>query len=201
MGLNLRRTLATVAAAGAKPRAAAAANKPRPEIRVGLLIKRNPTVLRPLERFEEAYLRAAQERDRADARPFNVDFYFKRGTEQERRFLQAQKELGASPDRPAASRRYDYDLGAELARIEAQGDRSKKDADLKSLDRQLDRALYLVMENGKIWTLPSTLIQKEELLHESADRFAKDAFGGALDLWRVGKVPVAHHIHNTSKVS
>ncbi|KAI9338080.1 hypothetical protein DFJ73DRAFT_779663 [Zopfochytrium polystomum] len=150
------------------------------DIRVGLLIKRNPVILAPQGEFEREYHLHRQRQERAEARPFNVEFYFKKGTEAERRWLKAQEAVGATPERPSATRRFDRDL-ANLVAGEVKGPITKADerGDVAALDRKLDQPLYLAVLDGKTgkWALPAGKLDGQELLHEAADRHVKEMFG------------------------
>ncbi|KAJ2907438.1 hypothetical protein GGI21_003889, partial [Coemansia aciculifera] len=66
--------------------------------------------------------------------------------------------------------------------------------DEQSLERRLDRTLYLVVKgaNGE-WTLPQGKVEGEELLHEAARRNLKELCGGKMSVWMVGNGPVGHY--------
>ncbi|RSM15662.1 hypothetical protein CEP52_000600 [Fusarium oligoseptatum] len=64
--------------------------------------------------------------------------------------------------------------------------------DVKRLDRQLDRTLYLVVKGKDGWGFPADVIPKDENLHESAKRVLDQAAGVNMNTWVVGRVPVAH---------
>ena len=117
--------------------------------RVGLLLTRNPSILPKLEPFTEAYMRYREGQTRDEARPFHHSFYYKKGTLPESKWLEAQKiEENAQPCEDA------------LLKLEMGG---KVETDLTSLNRQLDKKLYLAFkENGK-WVLPSKEL-KDDLL-------------------------------------
>lgn len=66
-----------------------------------------------------------------------------------------------------------------------------KKGDVRRLDRQLDRTLYLVVKGKDGWGFPSDIIQDENL-HESAKRVLDQAAGVNMNTWLVGRVPVAH---------
>ncbi|KAJ6446443.1 50S ribosomal subunit L30 [Purpureocillium lavendulum] len=65
--------------------------------------------------------------------------------------------------------------------------------DVRRLDRQLDRTLYLVVK-GKdgSWGFPADVVPKNENLHEAAQRILDQAAGVNMNTWIVGRVPVAH---------
>ncbi|KAL6925040.1 hypothetical protein ACHAPO_001993 [Fusarium lateritium] len=64
--------------------------------------------------------------------------------------------------------------------------------DVKRLDRQLDRTLYLVVKGKDGWGFPADVIPKDENLHESAKRVLDQAAGVNMNTWLVSRIPVAH---------
>lgn len=67
-----------------------------------------------------------------------------------------------------------------------------KKGDVKRLDRELERTLYLVVKGENGWEFPAGRIPKDENLHESAQRVLDEAAGVNMNTWIVGRVPVAH---------
>ncbi|KAK7430003.1 hypothetical protein QQZ08_003392 [Neonectria magnoliae] len=67
-----------------------------------------------------------------------------------------------------------------------------KKGDVRRLDRQLDRTLYLVVKSEEGWVFPADVIPKDQNLHESAKRTLDEAAGVNMNTWVVGRVPVAH---------
>ncbi|KAG5986984.1 hypothetical protein E4U54_005190 [Claviceps lovelessii] len=67
-----------------------------------------------------------------------------------------------------------------------------KKGDVRRLDRQLDKTLYLVVKNEDGWGFPADVIAKDENLHETAKRVLDQAAGVNMNIWIVGRVPVAH---------
>ncbi|QPH02078.1 hypothetical protein C2857_006284 [Epichloe festucae Fl1] len=64
--------------------------------------------------------------------------------------------------------------------------------DVKRLDRQLERTLYLVVKGKDGWGFPADVIAKDESLHETAKRVLDQAAGVNMNTWIVGRIPVAH---------
>ncbi|RCI16278.1 hypothetical protein L249_2176 [Ophiocordyceps polyrhachis-furcata BCC 54312] len=64
--------------------------------------------------------------------------------------------------------------------------------DVTRLDRELDRTLYLVVEGEDGWGFPAGPMVKEENLHKSAQRVLDQAAGVNMNIWLVGRVPIAH---------
>ncbi|KAL8684254.1 MAG: hypothetical protein Q9224_006486 [Gallowayella concinna] len=70
--------------------------------------------------------------------------------------------------------------------------------DTKSLDRLLQRTLYLVVREGEEgrWWFPNDLLVGKESLHTAAERIIVQAGGVNMNTWVVGNIPLGHHIHN-----
>ncbi|RDA83872.1 hypothetical protein CP532_1184 [Ophiocordyceps camponoti-leonardi (nom. inval.)] len=64
--------------------------------------------------------------------------------------------------------------------------------DVTRLDRQLDRTLYLVVEGKDGWGFPAGPMIKDENLHTSSKRILDQAAGVNMNIWFVGRVPIAH---------
>ncbi|KKA28326.1 hypothetical protein TD95_004529 [Thielaviopsis punctulata] len=80
--------------------------------------------------------------------------------------------------------------------------RSKADetGDVKRLDREMDRTLYLVVqEKSGEWVFPAVELAERENLHIAAKRAMDSSAGINMNTWMVGRVPVAHVVDKTSK--
>jgi large subunit ribosomal protein L46 len=140
-------------------------------VKVGLLLRRNPLILRELTEFERAYYKYREDKLRKEARHFDHEFYFKKGSVAEQRWLQAQKAVGADPLRPSPTRSHSEELAVALAGLAERTTEADSKGDEASLDRRLDCTLYLACEiadskSGSKWVLPDGSLQGEELLHE-----------------------------------
>ncbi|KAL8698105.1 MAG: hypothetical protein Q9201_006759 [Fulgogasparrea decipioides] len=75
--------------------------------------------------------------------------------------------------------------------------------DTRSLDRRLQRTLYLVVKKGKEgrWWFPNDGLVGKESLHTAAERIIVHAGGVNMNTWVVGNIPLGHFILNykTSK--
>jgi hypothetical protein len=115
-------------------------------VQVGLVLTRNPLILPKMDEFSQAYLDYKEQLE--TQRPFVESFYFKKGSVLETKWKQAQL-LGklAQPMEP------------KLQEFKP----PQFDTDLKSLNRQLDKRLYLVTKD-KEWALPSFELKDNEFL-------------------------------------
>lgn len=155
---------------------------------VGLLLRRDPVILPEPTPFEAAYAAHCDDLRLEVAKPFATDFYFKKGTSDEQLFRSAQdllgKSRGAKGEETGAPS--ESDLEADDASVSGRSatenpyapysgplaprtTEADASGDVTSLNRALDRTLFLVVkkrgENGK-WTLPESSIESTELLHE-----------------------------------
>ncbi|KAF9892428.1 54S ribosomal protein L17 mitochondrial [Aspergillus nanangensis] len=72
--------------------------------------------------------------------------------------------------------------------------------DMKSLNRALQRTLYLfVQSKDGYWKLPSSPIEKEETLRLAVERTLAQSAGVNMNTWLVGFHPVGHHVYNFKK--
>jgi large subunit ribosomal protein L46 len=121
----------------------ATAAQPTTRIAAGIILKRNPVMLRTPTNFEVAH---AQFRNRDQGVPYNASFYESDKT-MPRRSSDAEAEL------PFISRVTDAD--------------AKRDE--KSMERALDRSLYLVVKKNRsehAWQFPQGGLEPNEALHE-----------------------------------
>ncbi|KAL8943486.1 MAG: hypothetical protein Q9216_001021 [Gyalolechia sp. 2 TL-2023] len=71
--------------------------------------------------------------------------------------------------------------------------------DKKSLDRLLQRTLYLVVRKGDgKWWFPSDGLVGKESLHTAAERILVQTGGLNMNTWIVGNIPLGHYIRNYS---
>ncbi|KAK8202124.1 hypothetical protein M8818_005650 [Zalaria obscura] len=75
-----------------------------------------------------------------------------------------------------------------------------KSNDERSLDRQMERSLYLLVQNaaGK-WRFPEDTLQGREGLHQAAERVIVQAGGINMNTWVVGNAPIGHYQWNFEK--
>ncbi|KAF1344526.1 39S mitochondrial ribosomal protein L46-domain-containing protein [Delphinella strobiligena] len=72
--------------------------------------------------------------------------------------------------------------------------------DQTSLNRQLDKGLYLLIKNkAGQWKFPEDLIQGKEGLHQAAERVIVQAGGINMNTWVVGNAPIGHYSSNFPK--
>ena len=126
-----------------------------PSIKVGILLKRNPVILKSLSEFETSYLLYRQESLQKEAKEFDSSFYHRKGSIAEKRWNEAQKEKVIQP------------VDQEWLQVSRAPKITANESNYQSLDRQLDQPLYLVVKSeSKEWMLPHGQILENELLHQ-----------------------------------
>ncbi|SPO31232.1 related to MRPL17 - mitochondrial ribosomal protein, large subunit [Ustilago trichophora] len=210
----------TSAAPSSTEEAAAASSSTK--IISSLILSRPPVVLREPTKFEQAYHEYNRQLSEALQQPFPKDFYFKKGSAAEKRFEedQASSPLGFSAIAAAASGSAAKGKGGknkEAAAASASAPAAPSNVtdgeaesrplprtteadaknDVRSLERKLDRTLYLVVKqkSGKgaaTWRFPAKALSntKRENLHDVAPASVTENLGNKLDIWMVSNLPV-----------
>lgn len=152
-----------------------------------LILSRPPIVLREPTKFEQAYHEYNRQLSEALQQPFPKDFYFKKGSAAEKRFEedQAASSQGFSAIASAAGKGKDAKKGKASAAGASEGrttgsaegednkllpKTTEADAknDVRSLERKLDRTLYLLVKGKGGWKFPAKALvdTKHENLHD-----------------------------------
>jgi hypothetical protein len=149
-------------------------------IKAGIIVKRIPQITKNLDKLSHSYylLKNAQQED--GSRPFETEFYFKKGSLGESKWnLENSGKVGSQVKQPLE----------ELKLVTDRSDLEKSD---QSLDRKLEKDLFLVQQfENSCWEFPSQQLLKEEFLHETSDRLINLTLG-EVDVWRVGQAPIGH---------
>ncbi|KAJ2744615.1 hypothetical protein GGI20_002830 [Coemansia sp. BCRC 34301] len=174
----------------------------------GVLLQRDPIVTQLAGKFEEATDRYYDWLQFMSADRFPRDFFFKKGSTAESKWMDLEDARASDWFFDEASRpvfksvkrvAHEDDTvdKSEVSKpIEINARETEADAagDEQSLERRLDRTLYLVVKGAKgEWSLPQGKVKGEELLHEAARRNLKDICGGKMSVWMVGNGPVGHY--------
>jgi large subunit ribosomal protein L46 len=131
------------------------------QIHVGILLNRKPILLPVLSGFEKEYARYREGRLEAEQRPFQHQFYYKKGSLTEERWNKAQSQNApflVQPAEPELSEWVEESSKAPEANEE----------DFKSLDRKAREFLYLFVKKGDQWVLPESPLPSDPatVLHE-----------------------------------
>ncbi|KAJ3087901.1 54S ribosomal protein L17 mitochondrial, partial [Quaeritorhiza haematococci] len=160
--------------------------------------------------------------ERDSARPFNPEFYFKKGTTAEQIWLDSAGEelsdfaktepsgegkvFGGLAGAPALQAEEFSTLNLASRRTDADADtvdatKGSVAPNCRTLNRALDRTLYLVVSSDadgqeQRWRFPQVPVQEDMLLHQAAESLLENEFGAQMDTWIVGRVPVGHFVGN-----
>ncbi|KAI9017506.1 hypothetical protein BC832DRAFT_618053 [Gaertneriomyces semiglobifer] len=174
--------------------ARAMATASSPTVNVGLLLKRAPIILRTLTPFEHAYYHYREVLSLKEARPFNPDFYFKKGSTAEQRWLEAQERAEAEAGKLGEKYVPVQPKEEELLALQVASREGAKEKEAeKSLDRKGERTLYLLVKGKDGWRLPEGALEGSEVLHEAAARHLKSTIGTRSETWVVGRTPFGYH--------
>ncbi|AXA49321.1 large subunit ribosomal protein L46 [Malassezia restricta] len=182
-----------------------------------VLMSRAPVVLQEPSALEREYYRFNTELSHRIQQPFPRDHYFKKGSAAESRFEDYYAKLqkswdgdellksGANASSTSEASGSDSDMFTTMPRT------TEADAqhDTRSLERALDRTLYLLVRNTKAdtkelpWHLPTKNvphpITSTVSLHSVGMEAVRDALGSMMDTWLVSKLPIAvipHGVHD-----
>ncbi|KAF8979266.1 54S ribosomal protein L17 mitochondrial [Entomortierella lignicola] len=181
----------------------------------GVVVSRQPLILRDLSPFEKEYFLYQQNLERDNAAPFGAEFYFKKGSVAERRWKQQEAERNASStstssSKPSSKSAVENSAGTQddevteedrVAALEAKvefNDRvteADRKNDVRSLERALQRTLYLIVKKPReeyAWQFPQGGVR-------AAGRELREECGGNMDLWFVGRVPIGHYSYSHPK--
>jgi hypothetical protein len=147
--MNMFRRAFSTAAATTTPAA-------RPCIMAGVILKRNPIVVRDPTSFEKAYADYRRESIHQASAPYNADYF--------------EAELRNSPSKTSKDKSSASNSGSAEDSSVRYMERKGDDSDRTRLDRLMTRSLYLVTRQqnsptGK-WTFPQGIVEAEESLVE-----------------------------------
>ncbi|KAJ8661211.1 hypothetical protein O0I10_002960 [Lichtheimia ornata] len=174
-------------------------------ILASVILSRAPQITRDSTSFEKAYFDYREKLERQQATSFPTEFYFKKGSLAERRWKEEEEARRAAMTDPTTSlsdavanvEHEMDDAAANLNKVVKSSRITKADQEnnTKSLDRALQRTLYLVVHkpgSEQPWQFPQGQIDSTEYLHEAAERQLADDCGKDMDVWFVGRQPISH---------
>ncbi|WFD33336.1 hypothetical protein MCUN1_000149 [Malassezia cuniculi] len=167
-------------------------------VNAALLTVRAPVLLRTPTALETEYYRFNLSLADALQQPFPKDQYFKKGSAAESRFDAYYSALRKSWDVSEATKSDEGAAGADNAALYATQPRTTaadEKGDTSSLERALDRTLYLFVKQDGAWRLPTKPLPETlgptDSLHASALAAGESVLGNRVDLWLVSRLPVA----------
>ncbi|KAG2223081.1 hypothetical protein INT45_008929 [Circinella minor] len=187
-------------------------------ILASVILSRAPQITRDSTSFEKAYFDYKEKIERQNATTFPTEFYFKKGSLAERRWKEeeaarrdamsnSQTSLTEAAAKTQAQLEQNDTAAASMNKVEKASRLTEADIkkDVKSLDRALQRTLYLVVHKPEDtqhpWQFPQGQIDSAEYLHEAAERQLEDDCGKDMDVWFVGRQPVSFYKKAASKGS
>lgn len=196
-------------------------------IRAGLILSRTPIVTRDIPEFEQQYYNYQEELERRLMWTFPKWYYFKKGTVSERAFAEAQnypipKHRGAwfpkgVPDlKHGRDRRFKEEVIVPKTEQAAETEEDSvsrpikfnpriteadKSNDQTSIERQLPRTLYLLVNQENTWKFPAFNIESDaKPLHEIAEEGLRSVVGVNVNTWTVSSTPTAVLKYNKDKL-
>lgn len=166
---------------------------------VGILLCRSPIITRELSEFEKAFYAYQRHLKSRLASPFPLDFYFTKGSLAAKRWQAGEhsrsndthlKEEITGEERELQE---EEDIASQVAM--SRTTQADKDHDTKSLNRALDRTLYLLLRKDRdeyAWQFPQGAMGLNETLTDSSSRVLTSLAGRNMKTWQVGKIPVGH---------
>ncbi|EPT05402.1 hypothetical protein FOMPIDRAFT_1039417 [Fomitopsis schrenkii] len=204
------RALATVtdaagpssAASTPKPAPSKSSSAPKPAIQTAVILNRSPFLTRTPSPFETSYHAYQARVQRALSNPFPDEFYFRPGSILEGEFNAEEKHreklaFGGPyvKDKPKQAAVDSEDAAGKPQGPMPRVHEADVKNDVKSLDRQGERNLYLLVHGqnaaGKdVWRFPQGGIEEGQALHQAADRDLYNECGDLLDAWVVSRNPI-----------
>ncbi|CAG8712006.1 12840_t:CDS:2, partial [Ambispora leptoticha] len=179
----------------------------------GLVLCRSPIITRDLHPFEREYYAYQRHLARIHAAAFPIEFYFKKGSASEKLWQEKRDRENSEEIEKAranglvalirAQMRLDVkqqDLidaeGVEQVQVASRITDADRIDDVKSLDRALQRTLYLIVKKPRemhAWQFPQGGVRTNEYLHEAARRELTEECGPDMDVWIVGRRPIGFY--------
>ncbi|KAL8290452.1 hypothetical protein RQP46_002710 [Phenoliferia psychrophenolica] len=163
------------------------------------LLSRPPLILPSLSPLEQTYYAYQRRVHRALNKPLDtsLDWFFKKGSAAEKSFVAVQSRVDGETGLEGDEAKY------EIARegIEGKEDlvgKGEKDADRRSLERKMDRTLYLLLKKDRKlhqWQFPQGGVEAGESLLEAAKRELVEETGPNMDVWPVGRAPAGAYVY------
>ncbi|KAJ7074349.1 39S mitochondrial ribosomal protein L46-domain-containing protein, partial [Mycena amicta] len=183
---------------------------PKSSLYTAVILNRAPILTPSPTPFENSFHAYQQRIRRALHNPFSSEFYFKQGSLLEARFNAEERyrervawgPTYAKDDQISEERRAAEQAAIDQMAMQEQSDDrlmsrihpSDAARDYHSLDRKGRRNIYLLVkrldEGQPVWEFPWGEAQREELLHQAAQRELLDKCGDHMDTWIVARKPI-----------
>ncbi|KAK4054445.1 glycosylphosphatidylinositol anchor biosynthesis [Microbotryomycetes sp. JL201] len=170
------------------------------------LLSRAPLMLPRPTQFEQAYYNYHRKIAGALAKPADVSssWFFKSGSAAEKSFAafnaRVEKETGSEPLQQA------YEMAADEVEGATRPSAGLNDVEergtVQSLERRLDRTLYLLLKKDRrehAWQFPQGGVEEGESLLDAAKRELVEETGPNMDVWHIGRVPAGAYSYSFPK--
>ena len=173
-----------------------------PPLRAAMLLHRAPLLTPPPTPFEQSYYTYTSRLRLVLSNPPPLDFYYKKGSLNERRFQRAQwvREKEALGERLAGKRIDVGDIPAEeevtLEQRTEEDSRPSSSSSSSEGRTAVERVgaghVYLFVKDKRTnaWGLPTGALEGKEALHEAAVRSVTEGLGKGMDTWLVTRKPI-----------
>ncbi|KAJ1677947.1 hypothetical protein EV182_005107 [Spiromyces aspiralis] len=198
----------------------AATNCQRSTISAGVLLQRDPVVTPPVDAFQKEYDAYMDWLKYQTADPFPTEFYLKKGSTLEAQWKERENERRSvwyfedKADRPKHKVKTSNSeneaiagdagregLGAKI-KLNPRETEADRKGDLRSLERKLERTLYLIVKDAsQKWRLVEGELKENEVLRGAAERKLSESMGTNMDIWFVGNGPIGVHTSPKNKAS
>ncbi|RIA93009.1 39S mitochondrial ribosomal protein L46-domain-containing protein [Glomus cerebriforme] len=188
----------------------------------GIVLTRPPQILRDPHPFEREYYLYQQKLEQIHSPPFPEDFYFKKGSIAEKRWKEKKVQdkknalsiFSRFNDKINTDKNSDdieerdeninddksfSDVEEEEIKIASRITQDDLNNNLKSLNRALQRTLYLIVKkprNEYSWQFPQGGVNLKENLVQAAARELEEECGNKMDVWFVGRRPIGYYKYN-----
>lgn len=172
---------------------------PTPPVRAAMLLHRAPLLTPTPTPFEQSYYAYTSRLRLALSNPPPLDFYYKKGSLTERRFMRSQwtRERDAFGERLAGKKVDVGDIPAEEdvalnTRTEGDVSAAGEGEGRTKVERAGAGHVYLFVKDKQTgsWGLPTGGLEGKEALHEAAVRSVTDGLGKGMDTWLVTRKPI-----------
>ncbi|GBC04495.1 hypothetical protein RclHR1_00570051 [Rhizophagus clarus] len=182
----------------------------------GIVLTRSPQILRDLHPFEREYYLYQQKLEQIHSQPFPQDFYFKKGSIAEKRWNKKKEQdrkntlsifsnFNNNSD-TNKNEEGEEDINDEIKsfgnveeeeiKIASRITQDDLNKNLKSLNRALQRTLYLIVKKPRdehAWQFPQGGVNNKESLVRAAARELEEECGNKMDVWFVGRRPIGYY--------
>ncbi|KAF8337632.1 39S mitochondrial ribosomal protein L46-domain-containing protein [Cantharellus anzutake] len=161
-----------------------------------IVLARAPLLTASPKKFESEYYAYQARLHRALSQPFPADFYFKKGSLLERRFNaeeRAREQVTFGDGFGISTKLDDIPSDEEALRLQPRETDADKTNNVRDLNRQGERTLYLLVKSSKAsgtWEFPTWEAGTTQPLHTSVQEALTASLGPNMNIWMIGRQPI-----------